>query len=353
MKKQLESHLKDREKDLLEFLIVQYISTAQPVSSRSLKKVFGLNISPATIRNALSDLEDEGLLIQPHISSGRVPTDKGYRYYLNSLINLQKLTVSEINKIQGEFTLIKKELEELLVTASHTLTMLTGKIGVVFDVHLEKILIDHIELIKVYKKKVVIILVLKSGMVFNETIELPTDITKKDLTKIRNLMNQELSNKDIREAGSILHKRIESLKKREKDIQELLKIFQSDFTRISTTAEKLYISNTNKMFNEPGIADIGHFKNVIKHIIDEDPLKHIFSKLLNSEGISVLIGKEIGIHDLEDFSIVSSPYNIKSNKIGVVGIIGPKRMQYSRIISMVDYISKYLSTTLNQIYQEI
>ncbi len=353
MKKQLESHLKDREKDLLEFLIVQYISTAQPVSSRSLKKEFGLDISPATIRNALSDLEDEGLLTQPHISSGRVPTDKGYRYYLNSLINLQKLTVSEINKIQGEFTLIKKELEELLVTASHTLTMLTGKIGVVFDVHLEKILIDHIELIKVYKKKVVIILVLKSGMVFNETIELPTDITKKDLTKIRNLMNQELSNKDIREAGSILHKRIESLKKREKDIQELLKIFQSDFTRISTTAEKLYISNTNKMFNEPGIADIGHFKNVIKHIIDEDPLKHIFSKLLNSEGISVLIGKEIGIHDLEDFSIVSSPYNIKSNKIGVVGIIGPKRMQYSRIISMVDYISKYLSTTLNQIYQEI
>lgn len=345
------SELNDREKDILEYLILQYIDTAQPVSSRTLKKRFDLDISPATIRNVLSDLEEDGLLTQPHISAGRIPTDKGYRLYLNALMRFQQLTITEIKKIETEFTQMKHELSEVLVTASHTLTLLTGKIGLVLDVHLEKILIDHLELIKVYKKKIVIILVLQSGMVFNETIELPFDITKRDLSKIKNLLNKLLSGKDIRDASHLLTEKIEKIEEEEKLLGDLLRIFNVDFSRISRTAEKLYISNSETMFNEPEISDLNHFKNMIRYISEENPLKEILSKLINSEGISVLIGNEIGIQDLNDFSIISSPFNIKNQKIGVLGVIGPKRMQYSRVISLVDFISNHLTNTINKIYQ--
>lgn len=345
-------NLSEREKDLLEFLILEYINTAQPVSSKNLKKTFKLKISPATIRNVMSNLEDAGLLIQPHISAGRVPTDKAYRFYLNTLMNLQQLTIQEVKRIQLEFKKIKKELDEILETTSQTLTILSGKIGIVLDVHLERVLIDHLEILKVYNKKIVIILVLKTGMVFNETIELPFDISKKDLIKIRTLLNQELTGKDISLAVSILENKMKEIKQTEKDIIEMLKVFQVDFSRICTMAEKLYISNSGNLFNEPDISNVSQLKNVIRHLNETDPLKQILAKLLKSEGISVLIGKEIGIDDLNDFSIIGSPYKINNNKIGVLGVIGPKRMEYSRIISVVDYISNYLSNTLNQIYQE-
>ena len=334
--------LSDRAQLLLKMLVERYIVGGQPVGSRALSRYSGLDLSPASIRNVMADLEDLGFIASPHTSAGRVPTARGYRFFVDTLLTLRPLDTVEISHLEEQ--LHPDNTQKLVASASQILSDLTRFAGVVVTPR-RSAGFRHIEFLKLSEKRILLILVTPDGDVQNRIIFTDRSYSPSELTEAGNILNQ-----------NYVGLTFEEVKKR---VNEELKELHEDMTRLMTAAldagsqaasessEELVISGESNLL---GVQELSSNMTSLRRLFDLFERKATLLQLLDisshAHGVQIFIGGESGLTPLDECSVVTAPYEADGKVVGTVGVIGPTRMAYERIIPIVDITAKLLSSAL-------
>lgn len=343
----LNEELNDREKNILRYIIQQFVLTASPVGSRNITKQYNVGLSPATVRNIMSDLEDSGYINHPHTSAGRIPTDKGYRTYVDSLISIKKLSKTEQGFIDHSFENISQETDELLKLTSKLLSKITHQLACVVYPNFNSAILKKIQLVWISSKRILVVVSIKSGMIKTITLELKSGIKQKQIESVQNLLNERLHGLSFSEIRETFAERFKDIPTNEKPV---VRLFVDSADRIFTdksSSERLVISGVKNVIRHPEFEEPDRFQSVIELLEDEEIIIHILDKksTLENNSVQISIGSENEDQKLTDYSFISKTYKI-GNTSGSLGIIGPKRMKYSKVIAIVDYMSKMLSEIL-------
>ena len=334
-----------RSKILLKAIVEKYISDAEPIGSRSLSKISGLELSPASIRNIMADLEESGYITSIHTSSGRIPSNKGYRLFVDSLIQIRNLNNDQILQLKDKID--SEDPSQILTNASKALSQFTKFAGVVFFPKNNDKKIKHIEFLKLSSTKILVILVSSDGNVQNKVLLADKKISPSELLEATNYFNKNFSGMEIVQIKKLLSKEISKMKS---NIKELL----NDATNVGdeilkNRSDKYLISGESNLFD---IKDFSSNLDKLKGLFELFETKTTLLKLLqsneNSQGIKIFIGQESGIFTLDECSVVTSSYEVDGTIVGSLGVIGPTRMSYDRVIPIVDITAKLLSASLSQ-----
>lgn len=344
----IEYQLKDREKAILRFVIHQFILTANPVGSRNVSKKFDLGLSPASIRNVMADLEEMGLLDHPHTSAGRVPTDKGYRVYVDSLMDPPIIDLNA-KKIVDENLSLQNETEELLKITSAILSDLTNQLALVTYPKFEQAELAKIQLVQLSSKRILVVVSVKSGLIKTITLEVDVEVKEEQLSAIQQILNERLSGLKFSEIRNTFQERIKDISS--DNYRPIIRVFLDSVDKIFTdsSTDKTFIAGAKKMLNQPEFFDREKFQSVIELVENKDIIIHVLDK--NKEDamndLAIKIGEENKDEKLSDYSMISKEYKI-GDLTGTLGIMGPKRMDYSKIIAAVVYIAEQLTEELTK-----
>jgi heat-inducible transcriptional repressor len=345
----IHSELSEREKGILRYIVQQFILTASPVGSRLITKKYNLGLSPATVRNIMADLEDGGYLDHPHTSAGRVPTDKGYRMYVDSLMQTKQLENSEKEEIHRTLEEHLNETDELLVTASKLLSSITNQLACVVYPRIEGGTLEKIQLVSLSSVRLLIVISIKSGLVKTITLEIDSEVKESQLQSVQSLLNEKLAGLTLSEIRATFKERLQDSTI---DAKPILNIFYDSVDKIFTDIkrnERAVVSGAKNLIKHPEFEAPDKFGSVVELLEEHDIIVHIFESDMapDKENISVVIGGEIPDQRFEDYSYVSKKYKV-GNTMGKLGIVGPKRMEYSKIVAIVDYLSKALTDYLTK-----
>ncbi len=334
--------LTDREKIILRYIIEDFIQTANPVGSRYISKKTDIKLSPATIRNVMSDLEDLFFITHPHTSGGRVPTDKGYRYFVDELMDIEPLKSSEKTKIKKVIDEMESGGDEIFKETSKILGRLTKEISIVSQPYFSNGVFEKLELVSLSSTKVLVVVSIKSGLVRTLLFDVDSEISRDKLDKITRLLNEKLSGLTLKEIRSTYKNRIGDLKLEDTGV---LKVFVDSINKIFQDENEgmtLYFGGTVEILSQPEFGNTEDYKNLIELTDDKNVVVHVLNNLpaeVNNVGIS--IGEENKEGKLKNYSIVSTSYNI-GGASGKIALIGPKRMDYSKLISLLNYTSELI-----------
>ncbi len=334
--------LDDRKKKILQAVIDEYINTAEPVSSGALVKKYNLKYSSATVRNELAELEGKGYLDKTHTSSGRVPSEKGYRFYVDELIKDDNISLEEIKYIQSKLGTKVNEIEDLTKIATTTLSEITHYTTVSIGPKAQTQIIQEIKFVLLGSRMLMVVIVTDSGLVKETIIKYNEDITESQVETLNNLFNSKLKGKPLSKIDKPMEEYILSEIKYSIDV---IKPIIEQINKIIEAEENIYLEGANKSLELPEFKSLELVKNFV-NILDE---KDLMIDVLNSglaKDINVYIGDENENEQLKDFSIVTFKHSVGDKDLGTIGIIGPKRMNYSKVISVMKYISKKMNMDL-------
>lgn len=329
----------NRKKKILQAIVEEYINSAEPVSSGSIVKKYGLDLSSATIRNEMADLEKVGYLEKPHTSSGRIPSAKGYRLYVNELLNDQNISIDEIKYIQSKLETRVNEIEELTKIATSTLSDITHYTTVAIGPRTTMQNIEEIKFVLLGTRMLMAVILTDSGIIKETIIKFDEDITNEQVDTLNFIFNNKLKGKPLEEIDKPLEEYIFSHMNYS---LEVIKPIMQQLNKVISDENKIYLEGANKAFDLPEFKSLDVAKNFI-NVIDQ---KEIVADLLNTgfaNDINVYIGNENENEQLKDFSIITFKHRYKNKELGTIGIIGPTRMDYSKVISVMKYISKKLN----------
>jgi heat-inducible transcriptional repressor len=338
-------NLSSREKKVLHNLIMHYIMTADPVGSRVIANRFRMGISPATIRNTMQDLEELGLITQPHTSSGRVPTDFGYRVFVDMLLKQEPLTVSEKTKIKNLAAGSGKGgIDAVLSQTTKILGEITNQLGVSIAPRFDEGVFTKIALLPISEGKVYVVVTVKSGLVKSIFMEVESDTTPAELEEMEAVLNERLTGLKLGQIRKTIGERLSDTR----CSPRLLKLFVDPDVDIwsGLEDEKLHIIGTDKLISQPEFSDLNKLSDVVKFLENREELKKLLESKTLGEGIVITIGSESSVHEFQNCSLVTSGYQVGKLR-GTIGIIGPTRMPYSRLISIVEYTAKSLTEALS------
>lgn len=341
------AELKEREKSILRYIIQQFILTASPVGSRNITKRYDLGISPATVRNIMADLEESGFIDHPHTSAGRIPTDKGYRFYVDSLMNVQSIDNTEKNLIDKEFENKIDEKDDLLRVTSNILSKITRQLACVTYPKLETGALEKLQIISLSSTKILVVISIKGGLIKTITIEFASEIKESQISAVQNLLNERLSGLSFKEIRGTFSERFKDV---EEDQKAIIRLFLDSADKVFKdvrSSDGVYITGAKNVIQQPEFDDPERFQSVIELLEDKDIIVHILDKTedVSSNDVFISIGKENEDQKLLDYSLITKEYKI-GDVSGHLGIIGPKRMEYSKVIAIVDYVAKMLTETL-------
>ena len=333
----------ERIKNILQAIIIQYIYTGEPVGSGMLNKKYILELSPATIRNIMSEMEEMGYLMQPHASAGRVPTDKGFRFYVDSILKIKELSPETREKIKTRCQPFQ-EIEKVMGNASSILSSLSDWMGVVLAPRFENVFIKHIEFIKLGKMQVMMLLVSNSGIVQNRIIRIEEELEQHDLERMSAYLNGISRGLTLRK----LKAKILDEMKKEKILYDQLLAKALKLSKIALdndeNTDKVYVEGKTNIFDQPEfIEDAEKMKLLFRAFEEKSILVKILDKTMHAQGVQIFIGSENGFNEIKECSIVTAPYGSDGNIFGTLGVIGPTRMNYSKVIPLVNYTASLLS----------
>ncbi len=339
--------LNDRAESLLRTLIELYIHEGQPVGSRTLARQIKLNLSPATVRNVMSDLEDLGLIHAPHTSAGRIPTQKGYRFFVDSLLQVRPLEKLTLEEMQGKFS--KERDPQLLVArASELLSQVTQFAGVVLIPGQQNSLFRQIEFVRLAANRVLTILVTDDGRVQNRVIPTDRSYSASELIEAANFFNEAYGGTSLADVRRGL------LKEMQKDSDEMhsitataLAVAGKLFDDEDDGSDAVMLSGEENLLNVPDLCQIEKLQKLFDAFKTKQDLLDLLDRSMRVSGISIFIGEESGYRSLDDCSVVTAPYDHDGEIIGTVGVIGPTRMSYEDIIPVVDVTARLLSGALS------
>ncbi len=338
--------LTSREKKVLKILINEFIATAQPVSSKTIADKFDLEISSATVRNSMKELEGKGLLKQPHHSAGRVPTDKGYRIYVDKLVKPGKLSRREKENIKKNLANDYTAVEDLLEQSSRVLGRASSLLGVTIAPHLDWEVLTHIDLLLVAEKKLLVVIAVKSGIVKNFILDVGSEIRPEALQETERVLNHKLSGLSLKEVMSSAERRLSESYTASSEIIKLFLDFTDNLLSFQEE-EKVYLGESNNLLDQPEFKNWEKASDFVRLIEDKKFWLRIISTKVTKEGISISIGRELGREEIQACSLICCSYG-KDRLKGKLGLVGPTRMKYTRLVSLVGYTSALLGEMLSQ-----
>lgn len=330
-----------RTQHLLKTLINHHIVDGQPVGSKTLTASSGLELSSASIRNIMKDLEDAGFISSPHTSAGRVPTQKGYRFFVDSLVTMKSPNKSDLDMLQN--SLNTSNTKELINITADTLSSLTNFAGVVMIPKAKKISFKHIEFLNLSKTRILVIIVTSDGSVQNRVLDTQEEYDQSTLIEASNFFNEHYKDLDI---NLIKEKIIEELSTMKKNMTSLM----SAAVELSINPkldENLILAGQRNLLDTVDLSqNVKSIKKIIELFEKKTSLLQLLEKSHHSSGMQIFIGEESGYQALDECSIVTAPYQSDGEVIGILGVIGPTRMAYERVIPIVDITAKMLSKSI-------
>jgi heat-inducible transcriptional repressor len=328
---------------LLKTLVERYIVEGQPIGSRTLSKFSGLELSPATIRNVMADLEELGLIASPHTSSGRIPTPRGYRFFVDTLLTVEPLQLNHSAALQGNIR--ADEPQRVLSTAAGMLSSLTQFAGVVM-IPKRSAVFEHIEFMRLSEKRILLIIVTPDGDVQNRILMTECEYSPSQLTEAANFLNSHFAGREFETIRHVLRSDLEGL---QKDIMSLM-------NRAVDAGEQALFENNEPMMvsgerNLLGAMDLSEGMGRIRKLLDMFEQKTSLLQLLDASskanGVQIFIGGESDLVPMEQLSVVTAPYEVDGKIVGTLGVVGPTRMAYDRVIPIVDITAKLVSVALS------
>lgn len=345
----------ERKKKLLQWVIHRYIKTSVPVASQSIAEESRMGLSSASIRNLLKELEDEGYLVQPHTSAGRVPSDKGYRFYVDYLIGVQRLAAEEKERIERQYSNRVDELDRLLSETSKLLSHVSHSAGLVLSPKMEKHSLRRLELIPIGGSQVLAVVVTQAGLIRHLPIKLPSPPTAEQINRLNRFLNDHIQAKSIREVQKAVQERVEQAERELRALGELANGLLSEIATVQPD-EELFLDGTTQMLAHPeDLGDLKQIQSLISVLEGKQALADLLRKELEEEMpdpsaqtglVQVRIGAENLLPQLRNVSLVTATYRVDDRIVGVLGIMGSKRMDYKRMMSLVNHVSDMVSRTM-------
>ena len=340
--------LDDRTRGILRLIIRSYVTSGDPVGSRTLAKSMEWRLSPATIRNIMSDLEDEGYLEQPHTSAGRIPSEKGYRFYVDNLADSGKVSKSDeryISRMLAE----SESPEDVMSRASMVLSTISRNVGIVIAPPLAATVLKHIEFVDLSDGKILVVFVSKSGLLQRKLIRVSDRYTQEELDKAGRYLVEKFSGKTLTEIRNELLHMMQVERTLFDGMLSLLQTW-SETLGEETSADSIYLQGTRNIINQPEFADVERMRMLFQMFEEKGRLVKILNECISSnppEGVKIAIGSELGVPNMRDFTLITSSYASDDHTTGFLGIIGPTRMEYERGISIVGYLGRLVGEMIN------
>lgn len=338
----------DRSGQILRALVAQYIRDGQPVGSRTLAKASGLNLSPATIRNVMADLEDYGFVAAPHTSAGRIPTAKGYRFFVDTLVKLQPLPQPELTRLQSQIAAdAAGDAKNVAEAASAALSALTQMAGVVTLPRQKHATLRQIEFLPLSNQRVLAILVVNDHEVQNRILALDRAYTESELRRAANYLNDQFVGKEIREVRARI---VEDLQATRESMNRLMVdaiAIAEKALEVDTGRSEFVVSGETRLMEFQELSDVEKLRHLFEAFSAQREILHLLDRSIAADGVQIFIGEESGYRILDDVSVVTAPYRVNEDIVGVLGVIGPTRMAYERVIPIVDITARLLGAALN------
>ena len=338
--------LDERARTLLKALVERYIADGQPVGSRTLSRASGLELSPATIRNVMADLEELGLIASPHTSAGRVPTARGYRLFVDTMLTARPVNLADV---PPEMAAVREQLhpdqpQRVIAQAASLLSSLSSFVGVVTAPRKASVF-HHIEFLRLGEKRVLVILVAPDGDVQNRVIFTARDYTQSELVETTNYLNRHYAGLSIEEVRERLKHEIEALRA---EIAALMQAaVQAGSEVLAESTEQVVVSGERNLLGVPALGnDLGSLRKLFDVFEQKTELMRLLDVSSRAEGVRIYIGGESRVVPFEELSVVTAPYEVDGRVVGTVGVVGPTRMAYDRMIQIVDITSRLVSNAL-------
>lgn len=343
------SDLDPRSRSILRQAVGTFIALGEPVGSRTLSRISVQRLSPATIRNIMSQLEERGYLHQPHTSAGRVPTDKGYRYYVSTLMAGTELSSSDRAVIGAALRRARGGVDALVQQTLRLLSRLTDTVSFVTGPDFQQTLLSHIDFVRLAPRRILVVLVSQTGQVINRVIEIPGDLRGEELHKCAQYLETEFQGFTLAEAREALLQRMREMRAiYDRLVQNALTLGKAAFAE-DAAPQDVYLDGASRMLTKPEFrSDIERAQQLMATLEEKGRFVEILNACLEGDGLQIIIGSESRVPDLEGISLIGARYRHGDRELGSVGIMGPTRMEYARFISVVDYIARSLSERIGQ-----
>jgi len=340
--------LTERQRMILSAIVDDYILSAEPIGSRSISKRGNVGFSPATIRNEMSDLEELGYLEQPHTSAGRIPSHKGYRYYVDHLIRQGMLNPHELDVMKIFFAQKIQEMEDVVGHVASMLSSLTNYTSIVLAPEVFGTTLKHLQIVPLTETDAVAIIVTNTGHVENRTFSLPAGMVMEDIERVVNLLNDRLKNVSLLQFKSKLYNEVASeMARYVSGYEELLAMVESVLR--GDEKDRVFVSGSTNILIQPEFKDVDKVKNILDLLAETPTLIRLVSSA--EGGVQVRIGTENSMEAMTDCSLITASYSIDGQPLGTVGILGPTRMEYGKVIRLLDYMSRNLETVMSRWYK--
>ncbi|MBN1354967.1 heat-inducible transcription repressor HrcA [bacterium] len=342
--------LTDRELAIFNAVVNYYIREAEPVGSRKLAKDFEL--SPATIRNIMADLEDYGLLEQPHVSAGRVPSDVGYRYFVDQIVRNNQAPVlnAEDRRQITESISMETEFYRIMQQVSDLMSRMTKYAGIVVTPKIINTVYKQIQFIRLSERRLLAIFVAKSGVVQNKVLLADQDFSQEELESVSRFLNSRFENMTLSEIRQTL---IEMLEEEKRQYTELLdaavQMGELAFRKNLFGMEEVFIEGAINILEQPEFSDLRRLKDLFKTFTERSAIIKLLDRCLDTEGVCVAVGNDVEIPEISDMSVVTAKYSLNDTVSGGLGVIGPKRMHYQYVVGLVEYMARALSRILQNL----
>jgi heat-inducible transcriptional repressor len=341
--------MKERDLILMKSLIESYVREGHPVGSKALLRSSHLSVSPATIRNIMADLEKPGLLLSPHTSAGRIPTTQGLRIFVDRLVQVKRLRNETLQELKQTLN-PAQETGAILGKASSILSEMTQMASLVQIPSMPLQTIQHIDFVPLSDKRVLVVLVLQDDEIQNRVIRLERDYSRKELETMANYLNSYLAGKDITEArAELLQQMICEKNQLDELTKKAISLAEQGIHNLDNplnAASDFHLSGQSNLVSMAGHGQLGNLENIFQAFKQKQQIMSILDRSMAADGVKIFIGEESGSHNLRDCSIVTAPYKVHGDAVGVLAVVGPTRMQYDRVIPIVDVTAKLLSSAL-------
>ena len=339
-------HLSERAQQVLRVLVEHFLQDGQPVGSRTLSRDTGLSVSPATVRNAMSDLEELGFIHSPHTSAGRVPTVQGYRFFVDTLLSVKPLGEVEVNDMRQQLS-ARSDLgnKQLIERASALLSGVTDLASVISIPRQNKSALKHIEFIQLNQHSVLVVMVLTDDSVENRIIDLERAYPPNELTEMSNYLNHRLPGRDFHAVRDEILREMKA--EREHANSMMLKTIEMAEQVLDRQDDGDYVlMGETKLMDSTDVSDVGKLKHLFEAFHQKQEILQLLDRCVAAQGIQIFIGSESGYEVLNEWSVVTAPYVVEGDQLGVLGVIGPTRMAYDRVIPIVDITARLLGSAL-------
>jgi heat-inducible transcriptional repressor len=338
----------DRSGQILRALVAQYIRDGQPVGSRTLARASGLNLSPATIRNVMADLEDYGFVAAPHTSAGRIPTAKGYRFFVDTLVKLQPPAAQEVSRLKsqlvGEAAGDAKNLAEVASAALSALTQMAGLVTLPRQKHAT---LRQIEFLPLSNQRVLAILVVNDHEVQNRVVAMDRAYSESELRRAANYLNEQFVGKEVREVRSRIVEELQAMRESMNRMMVDAIAIAEKALDLNPERSEFVVSGETRLMGFEELSDVEKLRQLFEAFSAQREILHLLDRSIAADGVQIFIGEESGYRILDDCSVVAAPYRVNDDIVGVLGVIGPTRMAYERVIPIVDITARLVGAALN------